>query len=277
MASSTRWEALYEELRSEIEHGILKEGDRVPSERELMERFEVSRNTVRSAIGRLEQSGLVEDQGGSRGRFVTRRMRLNFDMSKFELGAYTDDPAQGKDQWLAGVEAAGWTGRQVVVNVSELPAPSQVAEFLDLSGPGVPVVRRRRLRLVSRPQDGVPEKVAMIADTWTPPEIAYQMIDGRAPLMSPEDTTLPGGIYHALGFRQVRFVDHIEVRMPTAVESHLLSLSTDTAVGQNARIGIDESGRHVRVLIHIWAGDRQVITYDLPVPERRMPTNGDAG
>ncbi|MFI6681998.1 GntR family transcriptional regulator [Kribbella sp. NPDC050470] len=276
MTSSTRWEALYEQLHSDIDHGTLPQGSRVPAERELMERFGVSRNTVRTAVGRLEQEGLVEDLGGSRGRVVSRRMRLNFDMSKFELGAYTDDPANGKDQWLAGVEAAGWTGRQVVVDVRELPAPSQVAEFLGLDGPGVPVVRRRRLRLVSRPAEGVPERVAMIADTWTPPDIAYKLIDGRAPLMSPEDTTMPGGIYHALGFRQVRFIDNIEVRMPTAEEAELMALSPGTAVGQHARIGIDQTGRRVRVLIHIWAGDRQVITYDLAVPERRMPANGDA-
>nr|WP_275402541.1 UTRA domain-containing protein [Streptomyces sp. SID13031] len=174
---------------------------------------------------------------------------------------------------MAGVEAAKWTGRQVLVNVSELPAPPQVAEFLELEGPGTPAVRRRRLRLVSRPEEGIPERVAMIADTWTPPDIAYKLIDGRAPLMSPEDTTLPGGIYHALGFRQVRFIDNIEVRMPTAEEAELMSLSPGTAVGQHARIGIDGTGR--RVLIHVSAGDRQVITYDLPVPERHLPTNGE--
>jgi GntR family transcriptional regulator len=276
VSSSTRWETLYEQLHSEIDHGTLPEGSRVPAERELMERFGVSRNTVRTAIGRLEQEGLVEDLGGSRGRVVSRRMRIDFDMSKFELGAFTDDPANGKDQWLAGVEAAGWTGRQVVVDVRELPAPPQVAGFLGLESPGVPTVRRRRLRLVSRPEDAISERVAMIADTWTPPDIAYKLIDGRAPLMSPDDITLPGGIYHALGFRQVRFIDHIEVRMPTAEEAELMSLSPGTAVGQHARIGIDDTGRHVRVLIQIWAGDRQVITYDFPVPERRMPATGDA-
>ncbi|MEV8378450.1 UTRA domain-containing protein [Kribbella sp. NPDC056861] len=86
---------------------------------------------------------------------------------------------------------------------------------------------------------------------------------------------LPGGIYHALGFRQVRFIDNIEVRIPTAEEAELMYLPPGTAAGQHARIGIDETGRRVRVLIHVWAGDRQVITYDLPVPERRLPTNGD--
>jgi GntR family transcriptional regulator len=274
VSNQTRWQALHEELRGRIDRGEIREGDRLPSERELMEQTGLSRNTVRSALGRLEQEGLVEDLGGSRGRAVSRRPRITFDMSKFELGAYVDDPANGKDQWQAGVEAAGWTARQEVVSVSELNTPTQVAEFLDIE-PGTPAVRRRRLRLVSRPDQGVPEMVAMIADTWTPTDVAYKVIDGRAPLMSPEDVTLPGGIYHALGFRQVRFIDNIEVRMPTAEEAHLMQLPAGTAVGQHARIGIDQSGRRVRVLVQTWAGDRQVITYDLTVPERRLPTDGD--
>jgi hypothetical protein len=51
---------------------------------------------------------------------------------------------------------------------------------------------------------------------------------------SPEDTTLSGGVHHALGFRQVRIIDNIEVRMPTAEEAELMSLSPGTAVGQYA-------------------------------------------
>jgi len=275
LSTSTRWEALYEETRRRIEHGDLKGGDRLPSERELVDEHGVSRNTVRAAVARLEQDGLVEDLGGNRGRVVSQRLRIEFDMSKFELGAYVDDPANGKDQWLAGVEAAKWEGRQVVISVDELVVPNQVAQFLELPE-GSRAVRRRRLRLVSRPEEGVAERVAMIADTWTPIDIAYKLLDGRAPLMSPDDVTLPGGIYHALGFRQTEFVDYIEVRMPSRAEAELMQLPAGAAVGQHARVGIDETGRRVRVLIHTWAGDRQIIKYHHAVPERRLPTtNGD--
>jgi len=47
---------------------------------------------------------------------------------------------------------------------------------------------------------------------------------------------------------------------------HVMSVSPGTAVGQYARIGIDETGRRVRVLIQIWAGDRQVISATFPSP-----------
>lgn len=194
-------------------------------------------------------------------------------MSKFELGAFVDDPTAGRDQWKQGVEAVGWVPMQVVAGIDTLPAPAQIAEWLQLE-PGQPVVRRRRLRKVSNPERGIDWAVAMIADTWTPLDIAELKVDGVAPLLTDADVTLPGGIYHALGFRQVRFVDYIESRMPTSEETALMDLPPGTPVGQHARVGIDATGRRVRVLAQIWAGDRQVIVYDLPVPERRLPSDG---
>lgn len=62
--------------------------------------------------------------------------------------------------------------------------------------------------------------------------------------------------------------------MPTDAEAELMDLKPGTPVGQHARVGVDQNGRRVRVLVQTWAGDRQVITYDMPVPERRLPSNG---
>ncbi|MFK4091094.1 GntR family transcriptional regulator [Kribbella sp. NPDC020789] len=269
-SEAARWWDLYEQLRRQIEEGHLNPGDHIPPERELVAQTQFSRATVRRALRELEQAGLIMAGAGSKGRTVRQRFRIEFDMSKFELGAYVDDPEQGIDQWKAGVRNAGWTDHQVVAGVDQLPAPRDIAEFLDVD-PGQVVVRRRRLRSISKPDQGIPEMVAMIADTWTPMDIAEMKVNGRAPLLSPDDTTLPGGIYHALGFRQVKFIDRISARMPTDEETELMGLPPGTAVGQHARIGIDTTGRRVRVLVQTWAGDRQEITYEHDVPERRLP------
>lgn len=273
MAAEARWQAIYEDLRGRIERGELQPGDRIPTEPDLMAQTGLSRGTVRQALIQLEQTGLVRSSGpGRTGRTVRDRTRIEFSMSRFELGAFTDDPSAGRDQWKQGVEAAGWVPRQVVAGVDILPAPPLVAEWLDIPV-GEQVLRRRRLRYVSQPDRGIDWMVAMIADTWTPLDIAQMEVDGIAPLLSPNDVTLPGGIYHALGFRQVRFLDSIETRMPTDDETALMDLPPGTPVGQHARIGVDQSGRHVRVLVQTWAGDRQVITYDMPATERRLPSS----
>ena len=50
---------LAELIQNQIEDGDLKPGGQIPSERELMEQFDISRNTVRMAIESLLKDGLV--------------------------------------------------------------------------------------------------------------------------------------------------------------------------------------------------------------------------
>ncbi len=55
------------QIRERLETGELRTGDRLPSERELAETFNVSRNTVREALRGLERSGVLELRKGATG------------------------------------------------------------------------------------------------------------------------------------------------------------------------------------------------------------------
>ncbi|QIZ77269.1 FadR/GntR family transcriptional regulator [Ferrimonas lipolytica] len=69
-------EEVLEQLRKVIFNGRYKAGDKLPSERELIEQFQVSRTVIREAIKGLEASGLVRiKQGATGGAFV---QTLNF-------------------------------------------------------------------------------------------------------------------------------------------------------------------------------------------------------
>src|SRR5215469_14312955 len=63
-----RTSRLYEQIVQQIEESIvkgdLKPGDQLPAERELAQRFGVSRTAVREAVKALREKGLVEAYSG---------------------------------------------------------------------------------------------------------------------------------------------------------------------------------------------------------------------
>jgi DNA-binding FadR family transcriptional regulator len=64
--------SITDQIRTAILGGRLREGERLPPERELAEQFGVSRVTVRDALRGLEAMGLIEVRVGARGgAFVT--------------------------------------------------------------------------------------------------------------------------------------------------------------------------------------------------------------
>ena len=77
MAIGARKQPLYDQLvdilTEKIDHEY-RAGDMIPSERELSERYGLSRTTVRLALQELERLGLVVRQHG-RGTFFTEQMR----------------------------------------------------------------------------------------------------------------------------------------------------------------------------------------------------------
>lgn len=126
---------LYHQIKTRllelIENGQLKPGDRVPSERELTERFGVSRMTARQALVELETQGyLVRIQG--KGTFVATP---KFEQPLVRLTSFTEDMRR------RGLEAGAR-----VLSAGEAPAGRRVAQALSIEEMA-PVYRLERLRL----------------------------------------------------------------------------------------------------------------------------------
>lgn len=64
-------ESIADEIRSLIKKGVLKPGEKVPTEMELCEAFGVGRSSVREALQSLEHLGLIETRPGI-GRFLNK-------------------------------------------------------------------------------------------------------------------------------------------------------------------------------------------------------------
>ncbi|WP_147349411.1 FadR/GntR family transcriptional regulator [Anaerotruncus sp. AF02-27] len=70
-------EQLTEILRQNLENGDYQDGDKLPSETELMRQYDVSRLTVRAAIARLNAIGYIETRAGEGSYFKA------FDRNRF--------------------------------------------------------------------------------------------------------------------------------------------------------------------------------------------------
>jgi GntR family transcriptional repressor for pyruvate dehydrogenase complex len=68
--ASRLFELIVQQVEDSITKGQLKPGDQLPAERDLAQRFGVSRTAVREAVKTLREKGLVEAYSG-RGTFVT--------------------------------------------------------------------------------------------------------------------------------------------------------------------------------------------------------------
>lgn len=67
---SFKYESIYRQIRKDISDGVYADGARLPSEADLMQMHQVSRQTIRTALAKLKQAGLVRSSQGS-GVFVT--------------------------------------------------------------------------------------------------------------------------------------------------------------------------------------------------------------
>ncbi len=66
---------IHDTLKEEVEKGIWKIGQRLPSERDLAERFAVSRMTARQAVTALAEEGILDRRVGSGTYVASRRVR----------------------------------------------------------------------------------------------------------------------------------------------------------------------------------------------------------
>ncbi|MGF1659051.1 MAG: phosphonate metabolism transcriptional regulator PhnF [Rubrimonas sp.] len=92
MANSPIWREIYGALRRDIGEGRFRTGDKLPTEKELSERFDVNRHTVRRALAELTTEGAIWVRRGS-GAYVAEGVvdyrigpKVKFSQNVRELG-----------------------------------------------------------------------------------------------------------------------------------------------------------------------------------------------
>jgi GntR family transcriptional regulator, transcriptional repressor for pyruvate dehydrogenase complex len=107
IAPQRAFEDIAAQIRELVANGKLKPGDRLPAERDLSAKFNVSRNTLREALRALELSGMIElRKGASGGAFVlpgNSGVVVNGLRDLYHLGAITPEHLTEARIWLSEV------------------------------------------------------------------------------------------------------------------------------------------------------------------------------
>ncbi|GIJ28304.1 GntR family transcriptional regulator [Micromonospora qiuiae] len=118
--------------REMIKRGELKDGDRLPSTRQIVDQWGVAHATAAKALSTLRAEGLVKAvSGGAGGTVVSVR----------EMGQSPQDRVMAGRRW-GRIYPDGEQAR--IVSAEVVPAPAHVAEALGVD-PDAEVIRRRRI------------------------------------------------------------------------------------------------------------------------------------
>lgn len=248
-----------EAVREAILSGRYQVGDRLPSESDLIKRYDVSRGPVRQAIARLKQEGLVSTRAGA-GAFVRRTppcRRLSTD--RFAR-AHRE---RGKGAYDVELRDLGYQGRTEWLQLGRDDCPPEAAELLGVE-PGAPVMVRARL-MFAAPLDGDrvdldAEEVMQVATSYIPWDLA------EAAGVTGEDTGV-GGLYSRLedaGRRLARFVEKAKVRVGTAEECERLGLDDLALVLTLDRQAFADGGQVVEICRHVMPPTYYELVYEFP-------------
>ncbi|HLN66476.1 MAG TPA: GntR family transcriptional regulator [Streptosporangiaceae bacterium] len=170
------------QLRAQIAAGDLAEGDRLPSQREMMARWRISMQTASKVIGAMKTEGLAIPSVG--------RDTVVAPGAAARIAAAAQGTARAPAAGLPPAPGAAVTS----ASAGKAAVPAYVAEIV-----GIPAGRRALRRTETRGQDG---QAASITVSWYPAAIA-----DRAPRLA-EPQALPAGtvayIAEATGTRAAR-------------------------------------------------------------------------
>jgi GntR family transcriptional regulator len=234
-----------EDLRQKIESGGLGHGDQLPTELELREQYDASRNTVRDAVKWLITRGLIETRPGQ-GTFVSSKI------DPF-VTILTGEPSRGRDDegpvYRAEVEATLRKPTVPQLRVEIQQASGVITNELQLEE-GSTVVSRHQQRYI----DGTP---------WSLQTSFYPMsLVERGALKLIQAPNIEEGTVAYLGTKlgliQAGYRDKITVRAPDAIEATFFKLPDDgrVAVFEVFRTAFDNDGQPFRLTVSVYPADR---------------------
>lgn len=220
------WAQVETDLRRRLDAGEFE--GRFPTDMELVEQYGVSRHTVRDAVARLTDDGLLERRPGL-GTVVVRPQPF-------------EQPLGSLYSLFRSIEEQGVEQRSRVLALDERRDP-WAAERLELPS-DAPLVYLRRLRYAD-------DEPLVVDESWLPADITRPLLDADF-----THTALYTQLTEQAGVRVESGWERIRPVIPNSDVRALLELPDDEAAFAVERLARDEVGRAVDMRLSLVRGDR---------------------
>jgi GntR family transcriptional regulator len=239
-----------EDLRRKIESGEIPPGSQLPTEIELREKYNASRNTIRDAIKWLTTRSLVETRPGQ-GTFVVEK--INPFVTTLS-DADTGGSGEVGVQLARTVEPREFRASPPRLEIQG--ADSRVAQELQVDL-GTTVVTRHQQRFI----DGTP---------WSLQTSFYplSLVEGGAARLIQAENIKEGTVEYlerTLGITQAGWRDTIMVRAPDYTETTFFRLPEDgrVAVIETLRTAFDQDKTPIRLTLTVYPADRNLFVINV--------------
>ncbi len=215
-------------LEAEIREGKYGVDERLPSERELCEKFGISRMTARQALKELERDGLVFSRVG-KGTFVSEP---KIDQQLSNLTGFSQD-----------ISNRGARPSSIVLSAQVVPANAHLASILKLLQ-GAEVVELSRLRLSNELPLCI--EVAHIPHYLCPNLLNYDFARESLYAVFQRD----------YGHRLVRAEQSMEASLATPRELEVLQMTAPASVLRIERFTYNQNDNLLEYVVSAYRGDR---------------------
>jgi len=220
-------------LRDQIVSGELKDGDKIPSVRQIADQWGISQATAMKAVAALRADGLVESVTG-----VGTIVRTHSNLHRSAVDRFRRMLSTGK------IYAPGEYAR--IVSAELAPAPQKIADLLGIEE-GEQAVRRHR---ITHNEAGP----VSVSTSWFAADLAETVPALLATDRIPGGT--PSAIEEATGRRGVETTDTYTAALATDQQADELGIDPGSPVLIGYNTLLDAAGHVIEVGEYVSAGGR---------------------
>ncbi|MGK7918739.1 MAG: phosphonate metabolism transcriptional regulator PhnF [Trichodesmium sp.] len=235
----TIYNQIAEELRHNINQGIYQVGDKLPSESELSEYFQVNRHTLRRAIAVLKHEGILKVAQG-KGTFVVGKP------IKYLIGK--------RVRYNQNLRGQGHKSYFKLLQVVEITADVNIANKLELEiGDAVALVERLGF---------ADNQTLSINSSYFPLFRFPEIVEQKGIEFLQEKGSISQFLKELYNCDHIRYQTHVYARIVESSDASILEVPLNHPILLAESINVDQDGKIIEYGMTRFRGDRMELVFE---------------